>query len=119
MNLSDSFRSDKQMSADEERMVDDYIFLPLVCMALDHDKKVLDAAPLKFKSSYQMVMDQAIRKVRADIRANKNEIFDHHIRMTRMSWLQYDAVMRGQLFHVQYSRPDANERVNRRIGKYL
>lgn len=108
-----------ELTPHEKKMIQKYIFLPLVRTALEHDKKVIGITSAKFREGYITVIDRAIHRVTSDIRKNKDDLFEHHIRMTRISWLDYEVCARNRIFNVVYQKSVAGEWIRERIDDYL
>ncbi|RYL92198.1 hypothetical protein ABNN70_10660 [Sporolactobacillus sp. Y61] len=108
-----------ELTITEKRMIRRYIFLPLIRMALERDRRIIALTRTKFKTAYLNVIDIAINRVTADMRINKDEIFEHHIHMTRKNWLNYEVYTRGRVFQVSYHKSTAGDWIYERIGQYL
>lgn len=117
--MDESMQSNKELSKIEKQIIDYFIFLPAIRLALNHDRKIIVASNSKFKEEYIKYIDEAIHRVVAAMRKNKDDIFDHHIRMTRKSWFEYDVYIRGQLIHVKYHKSVAAEWIYNQIDSYL
>jgi hypothetical protein len=108
-----------QLSGDEEKLIRQYIFLPLIRLALDRDRRVMAIANLKFKSVYYAEIDAARHRVTNDIRKLKDEMFDRHIVMQKKDWLCYTAIVRNIPHEISYHRTIAAEWINSRIEEYF
>lgn len=108
-----------QLRDDEEQIIREYVFLPLIKLALQRDKKVINITNTKFKDLYLASIDEAIHRVTTDMRKNKDAVFDHHIRLTRKDWLSYEVNVRGRVFPVSYHKTAAAEWIGERVKEYL
>lgn len=108
-----------ELTPQEKRIIQQYIFLPLIRLALERDKKVISITNTKFRANYIAIIDEAVHHVTGDIRKNRNDLFDHHIRMTKRNWLSYEACTRGRVFEIGYQKSIAGEWIYGRIGDYL
>lgn len=108
-----------QLTILEKQIIQQYIFLPMIRMALEHDKKILARTNAKFKAPYIELLGQAMRRVTEDMRKNKDDLFKYHIHMTRRTWLDYEVYARGRVFEVSYQKSTASDWIYERIGQYL
>ncbi|RYL90350.1 hypothetical protein EWI07_11920 [Sporolactobacillus sp. THM7-4] len=108
-----------ELTQKEKRIIRQYIFLPLIRLALERDRKVISITNTKFKNQYLAIIDEAIHRVTNDMRKNKDELFDCHIRMTKRNWLEYQVYTRGRVFEVGYHKSIAGEWIYDRIRDYL
>lgn len=118
-NEDESIQPNNELSKAEKEIVDRYIFLPIIRMALERDKKVINVTNTKFKQHYIELIDEAIHRATVDMRKNKDDIFNYHISMTKNDWFNYDAYVRGQLINVTYHKSIAADWIYERIGDYL
>ncbi|WP_332238637.1 hypothetical protein [Sporolactobacillus sp. KGMB 08714] len=110
---------DNELREDEENIIREYIFLSLIKLALRRDRTVINITNTKFKAFYIATIDEATHHLAMDMRRNKNAIFDHHIRITRRNWLNYEIYVRGRVFPVQYHKTTAAEWINERVKEYF
>lgn len=108
-----------RLSKDEQKLIRQYIFLPLIRLALDRDRRVMAVANLKFRSVYYTEIDAARHRVTNDIRKLKDEMFDHHIVMQKKGWLCYTAIVRSIPHEVSYHKSIAAEWISDRIENYF
>ncbi|RYM05685.1 hypothetical protein EWH99_05660 [Sporolactobacillus sp. THM7-7] len=108
-----------ELTPKEKRIIRQYMLLPLIRMALERDKRMLRLTNMKFKARYIELINEAIRRVTEDMRQNKDELFDHHIRMTRRNWLEYEVYTRGRVFEVGYQKSIAGEWIYEQVKVYL
>jgi hypothetical protein len=104
---------------EEKQIITEYMLLPYIRRALEVDRKAIFASGLKFKTPYVEQLTDAIDKVTRDIRKNKKELFDYHIRLTRKIWLEYDVYTRGRLFNFMYHKSVAMDWMHERLRDYL
>ncbi|GGL62909.1 hypothetical protein [Sporolactobacillus putidus] len=110
---------DNQLREDEKQIIREYIFLSLIKLALQRNRKVINITNTKFKDLYISNIDEAIHRLAADMRKNKDAVFDHHIRITRRDWLSYEVNVRGRVFTVHYHKTAAAEWIGERIKEYF
>ncbi|MFX3616982.1 MAG: hypothetical protein ACE3JK_05615 [Sporolactobacillus sp.] len=108
-----------QLTLTEKRIIQRYIFLPMIRLALERDRKILAASRAKFRTYYIQIIDEALHRVSHDIRLTKDELFDSHIHITRQSWLDYQVYTRGRLFKIVYSKSAAGDWIYERMDRYL
>jgi hypothetical protein len=118
-NEDESIQPNNELSKAEKEIVDRYIFLPVIRMALERDKKIIMQPNTKFKQQYVNIIDEAIHHVTMDMRKNKDDIFNYHIRMTKKDWFNYDCYVRGQLINVTYHKSIAADLIYNQIDEYL
>lgn len=110
----------KSELTDSERIIiTNYMFLPYIKRALEVDRKAIFASGLKFKNYYIEQLTDAIDKVTKDIRINKKQVFDNHIRLTRKSWLEYEVYTRGRLFNFLFHKTNAVDWINLHVRDYF
>lgn len=117
--MDDNLKPAYQLSSKEERIIERYIFLPAIRLALEHDRKIIATSNVKFKDAYDKIFEEALHRVVSDMKKNKDEIFDHHIQLTKNDWFNYDAYLRGQTFHIGYHKNIAADWIYLHIGDYL
>jgi hypothetical protein len=108
-----------ELTGEEVQIIVEYMLLPYIRRALEVDRKTIFASGLKFKNHYVAQLNDAISKVTKDIRKNKKEVFDYHIRMTRKSWLEYDVYTRGRLFNFAYHKSIAVDWIQQHVKDYF
>jgi hypothetical protein len=117
--MSGGYRAKIPLTDDEERIVKEYIFLPLIRMALERDKKVINITNTKFKEHYIELINEAIHHVTSDMRKNKDDIFNYHIRMTKRNWLSYEVYCKGYVYDFVFHKSIASDWINERIKVYF
>ncbi|EST12211.1 hypothetical protein [Sporolactobacillus laevolacticus] len=110
---------ESELTDDERIIIANYMLLPYIKRALEVDRKAIFASGLKFKTYYVEQLTGAIDKVANDIRINKKQVFDNHIRLTRKSWLEYDVYTRGRLFNFVYHKSIAVDWINQHVKDYF
>ncbi|MCO7174518.1 hypothetical protein ACFP7A_03585 [Sporolactobacillus kofuensis] len=108
-----------EMTPDETRIATEYALLPLIRMALARDRQVIAITHTKFRVLYLEIFDDIIHEVTQDLRENKQELFAHHIRMTKRDWFSYDVYIRGRLFDFVYQKSVAMDWIHERLKMYL
>lgn len=108
-----------QLTETENRIIQRYIFLPMIRLALERDRQIIAASTVKFRTYYLDWIDDAIHRVIHDLRITKDELFDHHIHMTRHNWLAYQAYTRGRVFDIVYQKSVAGDWIYERMDRYL
>lgn len=108
-----------RLTLEEQRIIRSYILLPFIRTALAHDRKAIGLTNVRFKTQYLAIIDAAVHQVTDDIRKNREELFEHHIRMTRRSGLEYDAYTRGYLFEIGYHKSVAAAWIQEHIALYM
>jgi hypothetical protein len=110
---------ESELTDEERQIITEYMLLPYIRRALEVDRKAIFVSGLKFKNYYVELLTDAIDKVTRDIRKNKKEVFDYHIRLTRKSWLEYDVYTRGRLFNFLYHKSIAVDWINQHVKDYF
>lgn len=100
-------------------IIREYIFLPLIKMALERDRKVINITNTKFKQQYIEIINEGIHRVTKDMRKNKDAIFDHQIHMTKITWLSYQVHVNGYVHEVSYHKTVAADWINERVKEYI
>lgn len=118
MNMQGYF-PESELTDEERQIITEYMLLPYIRRALEVDRKAIFVSGLKFKNYYVELLTDAIDKVTRDIRKNKKEVFDYHIRLTRKSWLEYDVYTRGRLFNFLYHKSIAVDWINQHVKDYF
>ncbi|WKB34719.1 hypothetical protein QS257_12280 [Terrilactibacillus sp. S3-3] len=108
-----------KISENEKRLIQSYILLPLMRMALERDKKIIKLTNTKFKDQYINVLNNTIHQISCDLKQVKDEIFNQQIRMHRKNWLEYEAYIRGYKVNIHYHKSIAGDWIYDRIRKYL
>jgi hypothetical protein len=119
MKMSSGYRAKIGLTDEEERVIKEYVFLPLIKMAFERDKKVINITNTKFKQRYLDMIDAAIHKVSIDMKNNKEDIFKYHIQMNKKSWLEFNAYVKGYSYDIVYHKSIAGDWINERIKNYL
>jgi hypothetical protein len=104
---------------EEEQLIQEYMFLPAIRMALERDRKRIQAAKTKFEQCYLFTIDEAIHRVTQDMNKNKKKLFDLGIKPKRKDWFSYDVTTRGRIFDITYHKNNAADWINERIKDYL
>ncbi|WP_100487909.1 hypothetical protein [Sporolactobacillus pectinivorans] len=103
----------------EKHIIQRCIFLPMIRIALEQDKKIIALTNTKFKAQYLEALNLAVLRVTEDMRKNKDDLFDHHIHMTRRTWLDYEVYTRGHVFKISYQKSVAGDWIYERVRQYL
>jgi len=96
---------------EEQRMVENFIFLPLTKKVLDYDRKNIEESTLKFPKLYIELIEQASFKLSDQMRQTRKYIRDHDIKVIKKDDLQYEVVIRGYHENVGYHPTGAKEKV--------
>lgn len=64
-------------------------------------------------------IDEATHRLAMDMRKNKDAVFDHHIRMTKKTWLSYEVSVRDRVFTINYHKTATAEWIEERVKEYL
>lgn len=108
-----------QLTLAEKRIIQRYIFLPMIRLAFERDRAMIATTHTKFRQYYLKIIDEALHRVIGDIRLTKDELFDAHIHMTRRSWFDYQIYTRGRLFEITYPKSAAGDWIYERMDRYL
>lgn len=108
-----------ELTEAEERLIQAYVFLPLVRRVLEHDKKAIEAGAIKFKDPYIELIDMMLNRVSMDLRDIKSEFGRQKIKMITHGDLEYEAVVRGWTHKVIYHPSVAREWVEKYMREYM
>ncbi|MCQ2011645.1 MAG: hypothetical protein ABF629_01800 [Sporolactobacillus sp.] len=119
MNDHGGFLPASEMTEKEMKIAAEYMLLPLIKMAFERDRTAIVRADTKFKPLYLELLDAIIAHVTLDLRRNKQDIFNNHIRMTKRGWFNYEVYVRGRLFEFVYQKSVAMDWIYERVRSYL
>ena len=69
------------MSYDDINQFENYIYLPMVLTVLLKDKQRIEAGGFKLPGTYLQLIDQAVKRVEADLRETKAYLKKRHLKM--------------------------------------
>jgi hypothetical protein len=109
------------LSADQQNLIRDYVFLPLIFYIFDRDKKVLLTSSLKTKSPYVHLLEKASGKVELDLIQTKRTLRSLGIKIYQESRTKQGASLNYCFagyhyfahYHWEYTKAEVEAYMNR------
>jgi hypothetical protein len=109
MNLTD----------EEEKLINNYIFLPLVRRIFERDRKLIESGHFKLKAAYFDLIDRVTLNITDDLRKTKKAMFDQKMKIYKMDERHFKIVCRGYHHEMGFHSSIMREKVEMLMKKYL
>ncbi|WP_019243729.1 MULTISPECIES: hypothetical protein [Bacillus] len=109
---------------DKDRdIIENEIYLPMLIIILERDKKVIEQSPFKLKNPYLELVENTISSVNKDLKATRNYLRNNNIKVYKRKsdemFTQYSFSYKGHQENHNYFNPRLKNRCEELLQYYF